>query len=225
MKKVAIFLKTTFNDFMAWLEQRTQYVYDELFPIDNGWLLLESARLSSSLRSNRDIEMRGHYAWQREDGSETRQDQGTMIRFEVLQLNQGRVEVHATCTQRVLLPYFNSLLGDIAKRWPESYIEVAPMQSLSRPIESRIPDNELPPPEHEQVPLLRESTRPATAYGTQEATKVKLEKLHEIRKKNIRQGKVKIGWTVACQQVTISPTTARKVDPELRAHWYDESYS
>jgi hypothetical protein len=132
MKRVEIILKATFNDFVAWLVRHTEDVCSKSFPTQTGRILLESARPSNTPGDTRFIEMRGYYATLDTDGNEKRYLQKAMIQFEVLRLNQERIEVQAICSQPVLIAYFDNLLSGIARRWPESQIEDVPMQSPPR---------------------------------------------------------------------------------------------
>lgn len=63
-----------------------------------------------------------------------------------------------------------------------------------------------------------------SGYGPNPATLAKLDRLRVMRRDSIRNGRVLASWTAACRQVGIDPKTARKHDPELRAHWDDPAY-
>lgn len=63
-----------------------------------------------------------------------------------------------------------------------------------------------------------------SGYGPNPATLAKLDRLRVLRRDSIRNGRVLASWTAACRQVGIDPKTARKHDPELRAHWDDPAY-
>jgi hypothetical protein len=148
MKRVEIILKTTFNEFAAWLARHTEDVYGKSFPTEAGWVSLEAARPPNTFGDTRFIQMLGHYAMLDKDGNAKSYLQGAMIQFEVLRLSQERIEVQVTCSQPVLMSYFDNLLSGIARHWPEAQIEDVPMQLPPRA--DTVQTSELIQPFHEE---------------------------------------------------------------------------
>jgi len=87
------------------------------------------------------------------------------------------------------------------------------------------------------VPTARQATASASQLETSRAvndqrkkrgmnldTGEKLKRLHSIRKSKIKNGKVNITWTNACQQAGIDTDTALKHAGQLRVNWDNPNY-
>ena len=64
---------------------------------------------------------------------------------------------------------------------------------------------------------------PSTKATPWEDTRIKIEKLKQIREESKHKGDI-IGWTTACESVPIDPKTARNHTPELRENWYNKEF-
>ncbi len=109
------FLNTTFDFFADKLNRYTQGVSSQSFPMEKGRMILQPAR-----RGHRPltIEMEGLYSIIVEE-AERVCGVGPVISFEAIQLSDERLEVIARCEQPAVLSYFEELMEEIERCWPE----------------------------------------------------------------------------------------------------------
>lgn len=120
MATVTLFVDTSPQHFTRWLEQHTMNVSDLSFPTERGRLVLSAARCGNLFPAKVTAEMEGVYLTADNDGRETAWLTNAIIRFVVVPLSAHRIEVQAECMQPLAVgDYFETLLADIAKRWPD----------------------------------------------------------------------------------------------------------
>jgi hypothetical protein len=81
-----------------------------------------------------------------------------------------------------------------------------------------------PPPMQVQSEAGRAVNERRKKRGMNDDTREKLKSLSSIREQNIKNDKVNIAWTTACQRAGIQSETARKHARRLRAKWNDPNY-
>lgn len=115
--KINFILETSQEYFCNWLEDFTRDAPNKNFPTEKGRISLQRARPAPyGFSGNRYMYMEGHYFAPAKDGSETVY-LSMSIDFQIISLNQDRIEIVAECSQPAVEGYFQFLLGEISKRW------------------------------------------------------------------------------------------------------------
>ena len=133
--KITFFLETTTDDFARWLEDYTLRAPYRDFPTEKGRIVLQPARISfrhPTLGYIR-IDMKALYIAPLDKGNkEAGEPLDSAISFKVMLLASERIEVTAESYQPVVQDYFEELLTDIGRRWPEAkeWLEVKIGQAL-----------------------------------------------------------------------------------------------
>ena len=137
---------------------------------------------------------------------------GPVVRIEVREISENRTEVIGWC-------------GDYAHLRPsmeDLRIVISEIFLLARSGSMRFPagigdsssePNDFGPPGVE---------KPDGTMWTD--TSVKLDRLRELRREEVRNGRPVPTWTAACGLASIDTKTVIRHNPELRKRWYEEDY-
>jgi hypothetical protein len=117
--KVTLIVNTSAAYFSSWLAEYTRDVSHRTFPTKKGYIILDQARPSP--RGSGYIGMEHYYCRPNPEGGETLYAQlPEIIRFKLIPLADDRIEVIAECTKTDIEGYFQSILEEIDRRWPQS---------------------------------------------------------------------------------------------------------
>lgn len=114
-----LFLNTTEEHFARWLDEVTKHIWMHAFPTDNGRITLQRAIATRNFNDVLGVSIHGMYMYQSGPDTETATWPINMITFRVIPLASERIEVHAECSQPAVLGYFQGLMAEITKRWPQ----------------------------------------------------------------------------------------------------------
>jgi hypothetical protein len=118
-----LFLNTTEDHFANWLDEVTKRIWMHAFPTDNGRITLQRAIATRNLNDVLVVSIHGMYMYQSGPDTETATWPINMITFRAIPLAEERIEVHAECFQPAVIGYFQELLAEITKRWPQPTTE------------------------------------------------------------------------------------------------------
>lgn len=114
-----LLLDTNAEYFARWLEQATAHIWMTPFPTENGRITLQGAGINGRYNGVLVITMQAILVYPNAPNTETALPLGNWISFRVVPLSTERIEVQATCAQPVLADYYQQLIGEITKRWPQ----------------------------------------------------------------------------------------------------------
>lgn len=120
VKHKTFFLDTSADYFVTWLRDYTRAAPYRDFPTEKGRINLQSAQPAYRPAGPTEMVMDGFYIAPSGDDSERGTHLHRLISFKIVPLGHGRTEVIAECRQPVVMDYFQELLREIGRRWPES---------------------------------------------------------------------------------------------------------
>jgi len=144
--KATFFLNTTPEFFASWLLHRTSEdrIQGELdFLIKEGRIVLHPAEWRPPISNVVEIQMFGTRTMRPSGGVQRCEGVPHMIRLVAVGLASDRVKVTAECREPAVTEYFEELLREIGKNWPEAKegLEAVPKPAgqMARPLPSGFP--------------------------------------------------------------------------------------
>lgn len=114
-----LLLDTNGEHFARWLEEATAHIWMRPFPTEQGRIALQRAGINKTFHGILVVTMSGAFIYPRASDTEAVLMLGDLISFRIVPLGTERIEVKAACSQPVLVDYYQELLGEIIKRWPQ----------------------------------------------------------------------------------------------------------